>query len=147
MLKFNGQPNHCQFIKENGNVDDMGKEYTSSCVYYQGVFFGCFSRFLFTSWSCLIFFCFRTLSLSFLPLSPIVFLLFRLSPSSPLKRHNCNDQRNLKIHDIYPCFFIHSAISSQRCVVPCLVAATYRHSHRTLLLKKVTPIKQPMSHL
>ena len=59
---------------------------------------------------------------------PLCFSFSGCPRSSPLKCHNCNDQRKLKIHDIYLCFFIHSAISSHRCVAPCLVAATYWHT-------------------
>src|SRR3972149_6019289 len=41
--------------------------------------FVCFAIFSFAFCSCLFIFCFRPLSLSFLPLSPIVYLLFPLS--------------------------------------------------------------------
>jgi hypothetical protein len=46
----------------------------------QGVLFGCFASFPFSFCSCLLIFCFRPLSLSFLPLSPIAYPLF-LCPS------------------------------------------------------------------
>jgi len=46
-------------------------------AFCQEVLFGCFANFPFAFWSCLFIFCFRPLSLSFLPLSPIACLLFR----------------------------------------------------------------------
>src|SRR5262245_61443593 len=46
--------------------------------FYAGVFVGSFSRFFFAVCSCFFIFCFRALSLSFLPLSPIAYLLFPL---------------------------------------------------------------------
>ena len=49
--------------------------YYASC---QGVLLGCFASFFFAFCSCLLIFCFRPLSLSFLPLSPIAYLLFPL---------------------------------------------------------------------
>ena len=58
---------------------------------------------------------------------PLCFSFSSWPGSSPLKCHNCNDQHKLKIHDIYPCSFIHSSISSHCCVAPCLVAAAYWH--------------------
>ena len=48
-------------------------------AFYQGVLLGCFASFPFAFCSCLFIFCFRPLSLSFLPLSPIAYLLFPLS--------------------------------------------------------------------
>ena len=47
-------------------------------TFYQGVLLGCFARFSFDFCSSLFIFCFRPLSLSFLPLSPIAYLLFLL---------------------------------------------------------------------
>ena len=57
---------------------------------YAGVFVGSFSRFFFAVCSCFFIFCFRALSLSFLPLSPIAYLLFPLF--RPLV-HDHNPQR------------------------------------------------------
>jgi hypothetical protein len=50
-------------------------------AFYQGVLLGCFANFSFVFCSCLFIFCFRPFSLSFLPLSPIAYLLFPLSPA------------------------------------------------------------------
>src|SRR5262245_46515221 len=47
--------------------------------FYAGVLVGSFSRFFFAVCSCFFIFCFRALSLSFLPLSPIAYLLLPLS--------------------------------------------------------------------
>src|SRR5678815_3388984 len=47
--------------------------------FYAGIFAGSFSRLVFTVCACFFIFCFRALSLSFLPLSPIAYLLFHLS--------------------------------------------------------------------
>ena len=55
---------------------------TSHHAFCQGVLFGRFSSFLFAFCSCLLIFCFRPLSLSFLPLSPIAYLLSRCPSSS-----------------------------------------------------------------
>jgi len=48
-------------------------------AFCQGVLLGCFASFPFAFCSCLFIFCFRPLSLSFLPLSPIAYLFFPLS--------------------------------------------------------------------
>src|SRR5262249_21034960 len=64
--------------------------YTSRPWFYAGVFVGSFSRFFFAVCSCFFIFCFRALSLSFLPLSPIAYLLFPLF--RPLV-HDHNPQR------------------------------------------------------
>jgi hypothetical protein len=50
---------------------------TSSHGFYAGVFIGSFSSLVFAVCSCFFIFCFRALSLSFLPLSPTVDLLLR----------------------------------------------------------------------
>ena len=52
---------------------------TPQHAFCQGVLLGCFAIFPFDFCSCLFIFCFRPLSLSFLPLSPIASLLFPLS--------------------------------------------------------------------
>ena len=54
-------------------------------AFCQGVLLGCFASFPFAFCSCLVIFCFRPLFLSFLPLSPISYLLFPCPSSSRRK--------------------------------------------------------------
>jgi len=56
---------------------------------YQGVLLGCLNSFSFAFCSCLFIFCFRPLSLSFLPLSPIAYLLFLLALIFSLRGCGC----------------------------------------------------------
>jgi hypothetical protein len=52
---------------------------TNARGFYVGIFVGSFSGLVFVVCACFFIFCFRALSLSFLPLSPIACLLFTLS--------------------------------------------------------------------
>jgi hypothetical protein len=55
--------------------------------FYTSIFGGAFSRFVFAACACFFIFCFRALSLSFLPLSPIAHLPFHCLPAE-LHDHN-----------------------------------------------------------
>ena len=80
-----GAVRHCRSIKGHDDVDRMGDADTLPCFLLRGssrllrYLLGCFATFPFAFCSCLFIFCFRPLSLSFLPLSPIAYLLFPLS--------------------------------------------------------------------
>jgi hypothetical protein len=60
--------------------------------FYAGIFVGSFSRLVFTVCACFFIFCFRALSLSFLPLSPIACLLFPLSRRRALRPQLSNSR-------------------------------------------------------
>jgi len=81
-----------QEMEEIIHVDRMAEADTSPC-FLSRVLLGCFASFSFDFCSCLFIFCFRPLSLSFLPLSPIRYLLFPLTSSSrrvgALRRQCC----------------------------------------------------------
>jgi hypothetical protein len=86
---------------------------TPQHAFCQGVLFGCFANFSFAFCSCLFIFCLRPLSLSFLPLSPIAYLLF---PCSLCLKSRCfyitrpfflilrkSDYRQISPFMIFPC--------------------------------------------
>jgi len=87
-------------------------------AFCQVILLGCFAIFLFAFCSCLLIFCFRPLSLSFLPLSPIAYLLFPCSL--------CLKSRSF--HIIKPFFLILSKCDycqiSPPMIFPCLLNST-----------------------
>jgi hypothetical protein len=72
-------------------------------AFCQGVLLGCFCNFPFAFCSCLFIFCFRPLSLSFLPLSPIAYLLFPFFLIFPPRGRRCFVSSVLAFFHEYPC--------------------------------------------
>ena len=75
-------------------------------AFCQGVLLCCFSSFLFAFFACLFILCFRPLSLSFLPLSPIKYLL------SPLSLTFSSRQRRCVVSSVFACFHEYSCLAN-----------------------------------
>ena len=82
---------------------------TPQHAFCQGVLLGCFASFPFSFCSCLLIFCFRPLSLSFLPLSPIAYLLFPLSPIFSPRGCRC------VVSSVFECFHCPGGQQQLRC--------------------------------